>query len=75
MPCGAFSLCGAFSFCAGVRIYAAIRSEALKRFWAALRWRFRFGVAACGVAFCFGMLCNASKTVCIAFCGCGWYSL
>lgn len=29
----------------GVRIYAAARSEALKRFLAALRWRFRFGVA------------------------------
>lgn len=47
MPCGAFLLRGAFSFCAGVRIYAAIRSEALKRFWAALRWCFRCGVALC----------------------------
>lgn len=46
MPCRAFfSLCGAFSFCAGVLIYAAIRSEALKRFFAALRVCFSFRVA------------------------------
>ena len=31
----------------GVRIYAAARSEALKRFLAALRWCFSFGVVVC----------------------------
>ena len=58
----------------GVRIYAAIRPEALKRFLAALRWCFRFGCCVCGVAFCFGMLCNRSISFSVAICWCRWYS-
>lgn len=53
---GVFALCRAFYFCVCVRIYAAARSKALKRFLAALRGCFSFGVAV--VVLLFVLVCS-----------------
>ena len=75
MPCRAFfALWGVFFFRVCVDICGA-RDRGSKAIFGGSP--LAFSVWCCGlcVAFCFGMLCNASNFVFMAFCVCGQYSL